>query len=87
MSLIKLKEQAIAKIENAQLADARILWNQVCEQEPLDIDNWLILSAVDEQLGFYDSAIDHLKYPFHLTSEEPDVWRAVRGLESGCRDA
>lgn len=79
-TLTQLKRQTMEFVDQGELATARPLWNQICEQEPLDVDNWLILSAIDEQLGFIDAALDHLKYPLHLTDQDQDVWQVAARL-------
>ncbi len=74
MIIDHLKAKATAAIEQGNLSSARPLWTQVCELDPIDIDNWLILSSIDEHLGFQAAALEHLQYAFQLSPDSVDVW-------------
>ncbi len=76
----------LAAIEQQQLDTARPLWSRLCEVEPLEIDNWLILAAIDEGLGFYPAALGHLKYAFQLSPDDGDVWLKSAQIKWKMRD-
>lgn len=69
-----LHASAIAAIESGRLDLARPLWSELCELDPSNSDNWIILSTIDEKLGFLPAAQDHLRYAMILTPDDPDVW-------------
>jgi predicted O-linked N-acetylglucosamine transferase (SPINDLY family)/SAM-dependent methyltransferase len=73
-TVTSLKSAALAAIDSGELHLARPLWHRLCEHEPLDPDNWVVLSAIDERLGFLPAALDHLRYARHLSPDDPDVW-------------
>ena len=42
--------------------------------DPVDPDNWIILSAIDEKLGFQPAGLEHLRYARLISPDDPDVW-------------
>ncbi len=70
----KLRALALAKLHANQLDAARPVWSRLCEIEPGDIDNWLILATIDENLGFLPAALGHLNLAFRLDANDNDVW-------------
>jgi len=75
-----LREAAEQQIANGALAQARISWNRICELEPGNTDHWLILSKIDEHLGFYSAAKNHLTYAKLLDKDDVDVWLQAADL-------
>lgn len=78
--VVLLKEEAEQQITNGALIQARISWNRICELEPGNADHWLILSSIDEHLGFYRAAKDHLAYAKLLDKEDVDIWLQAADL-------
>ncbi len=81
-----LRAAAVAAVEQGNLGAARPLWSLLCEREPLDLDNWLILAAIDERLGFFPAALSHLGYALYLDSNEADVWLKSAQIKWKMRD-
>ncbi len=69
-----LRRAAESAIEAGRLDRARPLWTRLCEREPADAGHWLILAAIDEQLGFLPAALGHLGYARQLAPDDVDVW-------------
>lgn len=88
-----LKDSAVDAIERRRLDVARPLWSRLCEVDPLDPDHWIVLSAIDERLGFLSAALDHLQYARRVSPEDRDVdlrsaairWR-LRDLDGALED-
>ena len=70
-------EQAVAQ---GDLAQARAIWRRLCEFEPHNVDHWIVLSSLDENLGFPDSAIQQLSQAKLLAPEMAEVWQSSATL-------
>jgi protein O-GlcNAc transferase len=73
-------------VEDGRLDAARPMWCRLCELEPGDPDHWLILSAIDEHLGFLPAALEHACHAGRLSPEDPDVWLQAAKVRWRMRD-
>ncbi|HSH44010.1 MAG TPA: methyltransferase domain-containing protein, partial [Arenicellales bacterium] len=73
-------------VEEGRLDAARPMWSRLCELEPNEIDHWIILSAIDEHLGFLPAALEHVAYAARLNAEDPDVWLQTARVRWRMRD-
>ncbi len=51
-----LKKQALAHLRSNHLAEAKVLYRQLCQIDPRDADSWSLLSAVHGMLGEFEHA-------------------------------
>jgi len=76
---LSLHESAEVLLQQHRLTEARPIYVEICETAPEDADAWLMLGAIDEQLGLFDDAEEYLRTAI---AHAPDMAEAYQILAS-----
>lgn len=80
VNIDSLHEKAGHLLQLHRLTEARPLYVEICETVPNDADAWLMLGAIDEQLGLLDDAQEYLQNAIAYAPEMAEAYLTLANI-------